>query len=427
MVGPMQLPVLFPTFRSRLAQLGWSGIAAHAFSHGVAYVIVLTALTIGGLHGDQHHPSDALLYPICELTNAGQDLQPVSQVAALETNYGQVQKPYIGIWITAGELAALPTSGPAWDALKAAADKDPGKPDLQDQNQNNDVYVMAKALVYARTGETKYRDETIANLMQVIGTERGGRTLALGRNLSPYIIAVDLINLPAIPDKDRAFRRWLLEVLDEKLGGRTLRSTQEDRPNNWGNHAGASRAAIAIYLGNYDELERTATVFRGYLGDRSAYSGFRYGVDLSWQCDEANPVGINPKGCVKEGYSIDGALPEEMRRGGPFHFPPTVTGYAWEGMQGAVVLAEILTRAGYPAWEWQDQALLRSAKFLYSIGWTPKTDDEWQVWVINHAYHTDFSAALPAHYGKNMGWTDWTHSLTGQTTKNVVGRDMRCR
>lgn len=427
MVGPMRLPVLFPTTRLRLVQLGWSGIVAHVFSLGVAYFVVLTALVIGGLHGDQHHPSDALLYPVCELTNVSQEPQTISPETAPGASYGQVQKPYIGIWITADELAALPTSGPAWDALKAAADKNPGKPDLQDQNQNNDVYVMAEALVYARTGETKYRDNVITNLMQVIGTERDGRTLALGRNLSPYIIAADLVNLPAIPDKDRAFRRWLLDVLDEKLGGRTLRSTQEDRPNNWGTHAGASRAAIAIYLGNYDELERAATVFRGYLGDRSAYSGFRYGADLSWQCDEANPVGINPKGCVKEGYNIDGALPEEMRRGGPFHWPPTKTGYAWEGMQGSVVLAEILTRAGYPAWEWQDQALLRSVKFLYSIGWTPTTDDEWQVWVINHAYHTDFPAALPAHYGKNMGWTDWTHSLKGQTTENVVGREMRCR
>ena len=75
---------------------------------------------------------------------------------------------------------------------------------------------------------------------------------------------------------------------------RTLVSTHEDRPNNWGTHAGAARAAIAAYLGDSAQLARTALVFRGYLGDRAAYAGFEFG-DLSWQCDPAaGPSGINP-------------------------------------------------------------------------------------------------------------------------------------
>ncbi len=340
---------------------------------------------------------------------------------------GKVQRPYIGIWISAQELSALPTSGPAWEALVTAAKKDPGKPNIQDQNQDNDVYVLAKAFVYARTGQKQYRNETISNLMQVIGTEKGGKTLALGRNLIPYVIAADLVNLPSDTEKDQKFRRWLLDVLNENLDGRTLRSTQEDRPNNWGTHAGASRAAIAVYLENSAELDRTATVFHGYLGNRAAYHNFRYGDDVSWQCDPARPVGINPKGCIKEGHLIDGALPEEMRRGGPFQWPPVATGYAWEGMQGAVVTAEILNRAGYPTWEWEDRALLRATRFLYRIGWQPQGDDEWQIWVINHAYGTQFPTALPAHFGKNMGWTDWTHAPKGRPKENVVGKEGRCR
>ncbi len=320
----------------------------------------------------------------------------------------QVQQPYVGIWISAQELAALPTSGPAWDALKAAADRNPGKPNIKDQNENNDVYVLAEALVYARTGNTVYRDKTIENLMAVMGTEKGGRTLALARNLVSYVIAADLINLPADPARDSLFRGWLLKVVDENLGGMTLRSTQANRPNNWGAHAGASMAAVDRYLGNVQDLSRVAAIFHGYLGDRVVYQNFQYGADLSWQCDPANPVGVDPPGCTINGHNVNGALPEEMRRGGHFQWPPAKTGYAWEALQGAGVEAQILSRAGYPAWEWQDQALLRAVNFLYSIGWAPQGDDEWQVWLINHAYGTHFQAALPAHFGKNMGWTDWT-------------------
>jgi Alginate lyase len=331
-------------------------------------------------------------------------------VASTENPMYHVQKPYIGIWVSEKELAKLPVEGEAWEALKAAADKDPGKPDLSNQDQNNDVFVMAKALVYARTGIQKYRDEVIDNLMKAVDTEKNGRTLALGRNLPGYVIAADLVNLPADTATDTIFRAWLTRTMTENLDSKSIRSTHEERPNNWGTHAGAARAAVAIYLGDTKDLERTALVFHGYLGDTSAYSGFVFGNDLTWQCDPLHPVGINPTGCLKDGHSIDGVLPEEMRRGASFQWPPIYTGYAWEALQGALVQAEILNRAGYPTWEWQDKALLRAVKFLYSIDWKPEGDDEGLVWVINHAYGTDYPAALPARHGKNIGWTDWTHA-----------------
>ena len=316
---------------------------------------------------------------------------------------------YLGIWISSEELANLPTSGPAWENLKAAADQNPEKPNLADQSRTNNVYVLAKALVYARTGEPRYRTEVINNILGAIGTEQGGDTLALGRSLAAYVIAADLVNLPMDAEIDRTFRAWLRYALTESFSGRTLQNTHEDRPNNWGTHAGASRAAIAVYLADTAELERTAQVFKGWLGDRDAYAGFEYG-NLSWQADRRQPVGINPKGATKEGHSIDGALPEEMRRGGKFRWPPRETGYAWEALQGALVQAEILRRSGFPAWEWQDQALFRAVQFLCDIGWNPEGDDLWLPWLVNYAYGTDFPVTTPVEPGKNMGWTDWTHS-----------------
>lgn len=321
----------------------------------------------------------------------------------------ELPETYIGIWISKEELAQLPMEGPAWENLVEVADSSGGGPNLSDQNHDNDMRVLAKALVYARTGQISYRDEVVENLMEAIGTEDGGRTLALGRNLVSYVIAADLVNLPEDPEENAAFSNWLRETLTEDLEGLTLQTTHELRPNNWGTHAGASRAAVALYLGDMAELEQTAQVFKGWLGDREAYAGFEFGKDW-WQADEDNPVAINPVGAVIDGHSVDGAQPEEMRRGGKVKWPPKDTGYPWEALQGSLVQAEILSRAGYNTWQWEDQALLRAVKFLYEIEWVASGDDQWQLWLINHVYGTDYEATTPARTGKNMGFTDWTHS-----------------
>lgn len=303
-------------------------------------------------------------------------------------------------------------SGAAWTALKARADSTIGLPNISNQDDDTDQVVLARALVYARTGVASYRTSVVSALRSALGTESGGRTLALGRNLPAYVISADLISLKtADPTFDAsAFRPWLRSLLSKPLDGRTLVSTHEDRPNNWGTHAGAARAAIAAYLGDSAEMARTAQVFRGYLGDRSAYAGFTYG-DLSWQCDPAKPVGINASGCTKNGIEIGGSLPEEMRRGGAFAWPPAFTGYAWEGLQGAVLQAELLRVAGYDSWGWSDRALLRAVRFLYGrVGWVAEGDDTWQPWLIDRRYGTAYRGAPPSRTGKNFGYTDW---LTG--------------
>ncbi|OGC02362.1 hypothetical protein A2V82_12400, partial [candidate division KSB1 bacterium RBG_16_48_16] len=83
---------------------------------------------------------------------------------------------------------------------------------------------------------------------------------------------------------------------------------------------------------------------------------------------------------------IDGVIPDDMRRGGSFQFPPASTGYPWEGLQGVVAQAEILSRAGY---------------------------DTWNSWLIDYHYGTNFHSSGASSPGKNMGWTDWTHQAGG--------------
>lgn len=220
------------------------------------------------------------------------------------------------------------------------------------------------------------------------------------------MIAADLVGLP--PDKDRRFRAWLRETLSEDLKGRTLRSTQEDRPNNWGLHAGASRAAVAIYLRDPRELHETARVFKGFVGDRDAHSGFRYGA-LDWQSNPYKPVGINPKGATKKGHNVDGVMPDDQRRCCKrFTWPPPYENYVFEGLQGALATAMLLDRHGYDVWNWEHKALLRAFSWVYKVaGYKAKKDDSWEPYVINHYYGADFPVDVPSRPGKGIGFTDW--------------------
>jgi hypothetical protein len=318
------------------------------------------------------------------------------------------------MWISSATIAGLPTTGPAWNNVLNAAQQNTIFPNISDQNDDTDVNVLAKALVFARTGQTQYRSEVIAAITAAMGTESGSGILAVGRNLQAYVIAADLIDLQsANPTVDIIFRQWLATIRNVVFNGAgpslSIISCHESRPNNFGTHCGASRIAIALYLGDTADLQDAANVFKGWLGDRNAYAGFSYG-DLDWQCNPAAPVGINPPGCTKNGHSIDGVLADDQRRSGGFTWPPPQENYVWEALQGAIVQAELLTRAGYPAWQWQSQALLRATTWLHQeANYQATGDDTWQPWFFNYVYGSNFPAPLPSNSGKGMGWTDWTH------------------
>jgi len=319
----------------------------------------------------------------------------------------------IGIWITPAELMSRPMSGAAWTNLVKVANSSIGTAHIADQDSNHDVNTLAVALVAMRTGNVSLRTKASNAILSAIGTEKGGRTLALGRNLLSYVVAADVIDLRTFnPSGDTRFRTWLRSVRTEVLDSMTLVSTHEKRPNNWGTHAGASRIAADRYLGDAVDLQRAAVVFYGYVGNRAAYAGFKYG-DLSWQSNPSAPVGINPAGALKSGHPIGGAIPDDMRRGGSFSWPPNHTGYAWEAMQGVVAQTELLRRAGYGSVAWQNRAVCRAAAYLKFLdssfgGWWATGDDTWAPHLINRLCGTAYPTVIPARPGKNIGWTDWT-------------------
>src|SRR6266508_3149234 len=284
-----------------------------------------------------------------------------------------------GIWISRAEVRRLPMRGAAWNRVKAAADGPLGKADIADQDSHHDVLTMAVALVYARTGEESYRRKAADAIEGALGTERGGRTLALGRNLLSYVIAADLIDLRSYdPAGEASFREWLAVVRQEPLGSRvpdeTLIGTAERSISNWGGMAGASRVAIDAYLRDERDLARAAKVMKGWLGDRSVYPG------------------------------IPGPL-----------FRPDDTGKGFRAGGYNVALAELLYRQGYDVYEWEDRALLRATRFLYDLERAFPDEGWWEpatpvYWIIKNRYGQSFPVEMGSTIGRNVGWTDWTHA-----------------
>ena len=311
------------------------------------------------------------------------------------------------LWVGRDVVRSLPTSGTAWERLADDATGNWGSPDIQDQNSNHDVLTLAGALYAVRTNDTAMRARVVDAIEGAVGTERGGRTLALARNLTGYVLAADLIGY----DSPR-FHSWVDGVRTADLDGRTLISTHEDRPNNWGTHAGAARIAAARFLGDTADLQRATAVFRGFVGDRSAYTGFNYG-DAAWQADPGAPVGINPAGATKQGYVVDGAIVDDVRRCEcAVTSPAPRENYQWEAMQGIVTQATLLDAAGQDdVWSWSDAAIRRAVDFLYVQARFPaEGDDGFLTFLIDAHLGTNYSAGSEGRSGKSIGYTGWTHA-----------------
>jgi hypothetical protein len=330
--------------------------------------------------------------------------------------------PTGGLWLSKEGVQALPQTG-AWSAVQSAAAGN-CNPDLANQDSSCNATILANALAWARTDDESYRQKVVAAIRSIVQnqSESGGRTLALARELAAYIAAADLIDLRNFdPALHNAFKLRLNELRSKTLSGMTLIGTHKRRPNNWGTMACTSRAAAAVYLGDQSDLADTAFVMRGWLGEADGYKGFTWG-DLSWQGDKGNPAGINRVGATIQGHDVSGFLPEEFRRAGGFRWPPGTTGYAWGGMSGITNCAEILLRAGYPVYEWGQNALCRASDALHGLGWQATGDDAGTVAILNLRCGTSHPVNGNAP-GKQMGWQQWTHQRAVAAQDVIVVND----
>jgi hypothetical protein len=329
-----------------------------------------------------------------------------------------------GIWIGAAELAALPMSGAAWDSLLSRAEGPLGRADIADANSVHDTATLATALAAVRTGRPDLRDKAEAALGAAIDTEDGGNWLAVGRNVGAYAIAADVLDLRADGNRESVGSRvqaWLARFLTRTLehNNEGTQITLRDAAWNSGSNASAQEgfvhAAVAAYLGDASELAWAWDGFRRYAGDRTSPHHLTAN-DESWQVDPDDPVGIQDAGATKEGCRLDGAIANDMSRGGSFRCEPRYTQYPWVGLEGAVPAAVVLGRAGFPAFDVGDKALDRALDYLWDVRqvtgkerWFDGDRAAEIVHLVNWAYGSTFLVSTPTGEGRTVGWTDWTH------------------
>ena len=262
-----------------------------------------------------------------------------------------------GIFISPADLAALPRSGAAYEAVAAAAGRPWPKPDLSNPDGRHQLHVLAAALL----GDRASARDGIRDALATFVPGRESTVLALGRQLPAYIVAADVIDLAAFdPGVDTQLRADLATWRDGVVGTHqrwsTLSFTFGDSSNNWGAHTGAAVIAIDAYLQR--PLDADWAIYRGFTGDVEAHRFPQppiarrtwYGA-RTW-----TPVQMLPND------PRDGAVTEDAWRAG--RYPKISNTYVMDSAQALAVQAELLSRAGYPAWD----LLRRPAEFLMREG-----------------------------------------------------------
>jgi hypothetical protein len=318
------------------------------------------------------------------------------------------------VWLSTTALLALPMHGAAWD--RVAATRFVGaNANVSDQDSNHDIATMGAALYAVRTGDQATRDRVIAALTAAIGTEAGGRWLAVGRNLGAYVIAADLIGIRSGP-----IHNWLAQFMTRTLAHNNSGAQITFRQSAWSSGSNASAqegfayTALAAYLGDRSALDWSWTAYRRYVGDRSSPHRISSNSD-AWQLSPSDPVGIQNAGATKNGCSIGGAISNDMSRGGDDLCAPAFTQYPWVGLEGAVPAALVFERAGYPAFAAESSALKRAAEYLYllrtqtgNVDWYDATRSREVKRLLNWRYGLGYPAAAGTG-GRTFGFTEWTH------------------
>jgi flavin-binding protein dodecin len=341
-----------------------------------------------------------------------------------------------GIWIDSGELMARPTSGAEWDKVLADAARDPGVAAISNQDSNHDVYTLAAALVCVRTGQ--YCAKARQGVVDAIGTEDGGRWLAVGRNLGAYVIAADLLDLRAdgVAGSDGTrVEQWMRGWLTKRLSDNNSSTLRPFGPFHSGANAAAQEgfayATVAAYLRDGWALERAWDSFRTFACDPTAPDRENMYLDPivldGWAHDNLRPCAVNPAGTTKlvplgllgggTVRRVDGSLGGDMRRGGLYQWEPGYTSYPWVGLEGLIPAAVILSRAGYPSFDVADGAVLRTHEYLWYVR-TQTGDARWFdgvrareiVHLVNVVYGSSFPVGQVVGGGRTVGYTGWTHA-----------------
>ncbi len=313
-------------------------------------------------------------------------------------------------------------------------------PWLPDYNGSGQVsrpgtQTLAAALVYARTGEQRYRDFVVRVNRYLIGSEEEGsrdgtaeqdKLLATARQIGAYVVAANLVGMDPQVTGSRAgwgstsWAAWLASLRTKPIGtsGQASSITQlsDERANNWGSFARAARIAIDIYLGDNDDLREVVERYKLFLGERPQARGFEWradqDLDLSYACTPGSSrwSAINPSGC---GSAKSGMIVEDISRSAPSYpsYDSTGVGYTMESYQALLFSAVLLERRGYDPFAWGDRALKRVMDWLTREGipqGNGSTVERHESWIARYFYGKDYPT-VPASMGYSFGFTDWLY------------------
>jgi hypothetical protein len=350
--------------------------------------------------------------------------------------------------IDSARLASLPTSGAAYTAMKKTADnamatmsltaptsKSPWLPNYGDSSTGvgNGAATLAAALVYARTGDARYRDFVIRVNRFVIGSENSASTNGTGaadrllgtmRQISGYVLAADLVRMDPNVTGSRSgytstvWKTWLGALRTKSIGAGNKPSivvTNNNNATNWGAWASAARTAIDVYLNDTADLAVAVARLKLYLGESTSGTPWvkSGSYDASWVCTASGSVqftAVNGSSC---GSGKDGIIVEDASRSGsPFPaWDKAGIDYSFHAYGAQLVAALLLDRKGYDVWNWGNRALKRIMDRLDRLGVATgngRATATHVSWIPRHFYNTSYPT-VPARASDTLGYTDWLY------------------
>ena len=332
------------------------------------------------------------------------------------------------------ELLARPTSGSAWSELRRRGRRvASAAPTCATQDSDASPAHPRRPPSSSLAPGTRHTARRLAPASWPGSPARevgcGNAVLALGRQLTGYVLAADFAGLSGANDTDVPS---LAERHPDEEHRRPLdvvhpQPHPQHSVNNWGAYAGASRIAADLYLGDDADLAAAAKVTRGFLGDRAGLRRVgtqprsrRPVVDVHRAAGFYTPVN---DACTKSGVNVDGGVVADISRGGSLDLAAGQDRHpvpARDSIQGLGIQVELLYRNGYAnAWGWSSKALKRMADIVTRsahAGGTGWNADEQPAGRCRGCSTERYGTSIPTSWsgmGRGIGFTDWLYGNGG--------------
>lgn len=324
---------------------------------------------------------------------------------------------------------------------------------ITDQFSRQNSWAVANALVWRATASANARLRAVDAITDVIGKHNNtscggsGRALEIGRNVGGYVVAADMINLPAYDSTvNSQFVSWLGQVESASYPGSpdadgngtsTLRDCFRHRPDNWGVHCAFTQLTIDIYQGDSTGWNDVAQTFHRYSGNRNVprwdniplSSDFDWAGSEDWSTTPSALRGINTGGTIP-GTQLNGdgyIIRDADRAGNPNTSGtcPIFDGHWAGGWSGTMLVTELLQRlfddgrlsGQYNTVSPKDMtfnAPLRASQALQRVdncnAEAISHDDEYARFLVDDLYpDANFPTVASPEVGKVMAFTEFTH------------------